>query len=223
DRLMTALSEVSAFIFAYIDAVSARVSAELIAERERRQRRAAALRADVVRAVLAGEPVDAATAERTLGHPLSAPQLAFVCWTAGEHAMLARAAAAVAQELGARRPLLLPEGAAAAHAHVVPRRRGRRSPLARPSRRARLRRGAARAARRARRFRRPLARGAAGGDRPERRAGGSGPRARRAPQHRAPATAPRRGTAGPAGRRGRCRPLRRAAPSGDGPRGRPGA
>jgi len=121
DRLMTALSEVSAFIFAYIDAVSARVSAELIAERERRQRRAAALRADVVRAVLAGEPADAATAERTLGHPLSAPQLAFVCWTAGEHTMLERAAAAVAQELGARRPLLLPEGADAVACWVIPR------------------------------------------------------------------------------------------------------
>jgi hypothetical protein len=56
-------------VFAYIDAVSARVSAKLIAERERRQRRAAALRADVVRAVLAGEPVDPVAAERALAHP----------------------------------------------------------------------------------------------------------------------------------------------------------
>jgi hypothetical protein len=53
-------------VFAYIDAVSARVSAKLIAERERR---AAALRADVVRAVLAGEPVDPVAAERALAHP----------------------------------------------------------------------------------------------------------------------------------------------------------
>ncbi|WP_309233485.1 helix-turn-helix domain-containing protein [Conexibacter sp. W3-3-2] len=112
DRLVVALQETAAFTFHYIDQVSARVGAEHIAERERLQRRAALVRADVVRSVLAGERVDPGAAERALGHPLAPPHLAFVCWTAGDPAALERAAQALAQVLGGPRPLLVPDGPA---------------------------------------------------------------------------------------------------------------
>lgn len=58
ERLVTAMRETAAFVFHYIDEVSGQVSTEYLAERERRQRRAAVVRADLVRAVLAGETVD---------------------------------------------------------------------------------------------------------------------------------------------------------------------
>jgi DNA-binding PucR family transcriptional regulator len=110
DRLVVALEEFSAFVFEYIDAISARVAAEHIAERERRQRRAAIVRADVVRALLAGEAVDQRAAERALGYVLDGPQLAFVCWTSGEPSGLERVAAAVGRTLGRGRPLLVEDG-----------------------------------------------------------------------------------------------------------------
>ncbi len=110
DRLVTAMRETAAFVFDYIDSISARVGAEHVAERERRQRRAAVVRADVVRAVLAGEQVDAASAERTLGHVLSARQLAIVCWSEGDSGALERAVLAVTSAAGATRPLMVPDG-----------------------------------------------------------------------------------------------------------------
>lgn len=109
EQLVTALRETAAFVFDYIDLISARVSAEHVAERERRQRRAAAVRADVVRAILAGDPVDETVAERALGYRIAGPQLGFVCWTTGDPAGLERAAAAIAQRLATGRPLVLAE------------------------------------------------------------------------------------------------------------------
>ncbi len=110
ERLVVGLRETAAFTFHYIDQVSARVGAEHVAERERRQRRAAVVRADVVRSVLAGEQVDPVAAERALGHPLAPPHLAFVCWTDGDPGALERAAVALAAAVGTSRPLLQPDG-----------------------------------------------------------------------------------------------------------------
>ncbi len=120
DRLVTAMRETAAFVFHYIDLISARVSAEHVAERERRQRRAAIVRADFVRAVLADEDVDAGAAERALGHRLAGPQLAFLLWAAGDPGALERAAVAVAHALGAPRPLLQPDGPSALGGWVAP-------------------------------------------------------------------------------------------------------
>lgn len=120
ERLVTAMGETAAFVFDYIDSISARVGAEHLAERERRQRRAAIVRADVVRAVLAGEEVDLLNTERALGHSLNAPQLAFLCWTHGDPAALERAALAITQTLGATRPLLHAEGPNALGGWVIP-------------------------------------------------------------------------------------------------------
>lgn len=63
DRLVVAMREASAFPFDYIDTVSARVNDEHIAERDRRRRRAAIVRDDVVRRLLAGEAVHRERAE----------------------------------------------------------------------------------------------------------------------------------------------------------------
>lgn len=109
DRLRAAMQQSAAFMVEYIDIVSARVSAEHLAERERRQRRTALMRADVVGALLRGEAVDAPHAERVLGHRLDGGQLAFLCWAEADRdtAELERAAATVAEALGTARPLLI--------------------------------------------------------------------------------------------------------------------
>lgn len=108
-RLLEAVRESIAVGFAYIDIVSTKVSAEFVAERDRRQRRATAVRADAVRALLAGEHFDLEQAEAVLGFALGTPMLAFLCWTAGEHAALEQAVAALVAGVGEGRPLLLAE------------------------------------------------------------------------------------------------------------------
>jgi DNA-binding PucR family transcriptional regulator len=108
-RLLEAVRESIAVGFAYIDIVSGRVSAELVAERDRRQRRATAVRTDAVRGLLAGEPFDADRIEAALGFTLGGPILAFVCWTDGDPAALEHAVGALASGVGGHRPLLLAE------------------------------------------------------------------------------------------------------------------
>lgn len=121
-RLVVALQQTAAFVFDYIDLISARVVAEHVAERERRQRRAAIVRADVVRTILAGEHVDLPAAERALGHVLTGPQLAFLCWSDGDGdpGALERAALAVAGAASGTRPLLLADGPSVLGGWVVP-------------------------------------------------------------------------------------------------------
>jgi hypothetical protein len=110
NRLLGAVRESIAVSFAYIDIVSAKVSAELVAERDRRQRRATAARADAVGQLLAGDPVDADRLESTLGFALGRPLFAFLCWTSGDPAALEHAVAALAAKAGPGRPLILAEG-----------------------------------------------------------------------------------------------------------------
>ena len=110
NRLLSAVRESIAVSFAYIDIVSAKVSAELVAERDRRQRRATAVRADTVGRLLAGDPVDADRLESTLGFALNRPLFAFLCWTSGDPATLEHAVAALAAKAGPGRPLILAEG-----------------------------------------------------------------------------------------------------------------
>lgn len=120
DRLLDGLEGTTAFMVEYIDIVSSRVSAEHLAERERRQRRAAAVRADVVRALLDGEPLDATAAERTLHHRLGGDQLAFLCWSARPTSQLERAAGRIAAAAGSERPLLVLDGPQALGGWLVP-------------------------------------------------------------------------------------------------------
>ena len=60
----------SAFMFAYVDKISDVLVEEFGTERERMMRSAAQLRAETVRAILAGEPVDEEVASRRLGYDL---------------------------------------------------------------------------------------------------------------------------------------------------------
>lgn len=111
DRLVTALSATAGFLFHYIDVISGLVSTEYLAERERRQRRAAVVRADLVRAVLAGEAIERTATEQALGHQFGPRQVAFLCWSDDDPATLERAAAAVTSAFGAGRSLVVPDGA----------------------------------------------------------------------------------------------------------------
>jgi len=107
-ELLSAVRQTDAFVFTLVDEICSRVSAAYLEQRERLNRRTAAIRRDVVRAVLDGEPVEIARAERSLGHCLREPQLAFICWTDGEIATLEHAATAMQDALSVHRPLMLP-------------------------------------------------------------------------------------------------------------------
>src|SRR3954452_15055671 len=60
----------SAFMFAYVDKVSDALVEEFGTERERMMRSAAQLRAETVRAIIGGDPVDEEVASRRLGYDL---------------------------------------------------------------------------------------------------------------------------------------------------------
>ena len=109
-QLIDALRESAAFSFTYIDVVAAKVSAEHVAERDRRQRRAVAVHADVVRALLAGESVNTERVELVLGFALERPLLAFLCWTTGDLAELEQAAGALSGAIGRPRQVVLADG-----------------------------------------------------------------------------------------------------------------
>ncbi|WP_245659775.1 PucR family transcriptional regulator [Nocardia gamkensis] len=96
--------------FRYIDRISSLVAAEYVAELDRRQNQARAERADVVRALLAGERVDIARAERVLGHRLTGRQIGFVCWVDDRGVDLEGFARKVGRFLGAGHSLVVAAG-----------------------------------------------------------------------------------------------------------------
>lgn len=96
--------------FRYIDRISSLVADEYVAELDRRQNQARAERADVVRALLAGERVDIARAERVLGHRLTGRQIAFVCWVDDRGVDLEGFARQVGRFLGAGPSLVVADG-----------------------------------------------------------------------------------------------------------------
>ncbi|WP_029107774.1 helix-turn-helix domain-containing protein [Mycobacterium sp. URHD0025] len=102
--------ELERFGFRYIDRISSLVAAEYVAELDRRQNQARAERADVVRALLAGERVDHARAERVLSHPLTGRQIGFVCWADDRGVDLEAFARRVGRFLGARHSVVMADG-----------------------------------------------------------------------------------------------------------------
>jgi DNA-binding PucR family transcriptional regulator len=104
------------FVFSYLDAVVLRVTEEYTRERERWVRSSAALRADTVGAILAGEAIDVDAASGRLGYELRRQHLGIVLWTEpsteGDDTFhrLEAAAVKLAEGLGCRRPLLVPAG-----------------------------------------------------------------------------------------------------------------
>jgi hypothetical protein len=107
-ELARGVQEAERFLFSFVDVVSSKVGAAFIDQRQRIHGRTASMRRDVVRALLDGHDVDTTRAEQSLGHSLTGPQLAFICWNDGESAALQQVAAAMQEALGAPRPVLLP-------------------------------------------------------------------------------------------------------------------
>jgi len=102
--------ELERFGFRYIDRISSLVAAEYVAELERRQNQARAERDEVVRALLAGERVDIARAERVLSHRLTGRQIGFACWVDDRGVDLEGFARQVGRYLGAGHSLVVADG-----------------------------------------------------------------------------------------------------------------
>jgi DNA-binding PucR family transcriptional regulator len=101
--------------FDYIEKLSGGLVQRYGEERERWVRSAAAVRAQVTDALLAGEHGDPERASRRLGYELGRNHLAFAIWSDAPHdrgdialAMIERAALELASSLGMAAPLLVP-------------------------------------------------------------------------------------------------------------------
>lgn len=107
----TAVREMTAVAFGYVDRVSEEMVAVHQDERDGWVRRRDAARLAMVDAVLAGRAGTAAEVEAALGHPVTGPHLAAVFWPATGAAeagrALERAAAAAGEALGCARPPLV--------------------------------------------------------------------------------------------------------------------
>ena len=114
DELVEAIELGARWTFEYVEALSQALVQRYGEERERWVRSAAALRAQIVDALLEGELVDVNSASLRLGYELDRPHVAFVLWVEGFEihdealAMLERAALELVAELGAGTPLLVP-------------------------------------------------------------------------------------------------------------------
>jgi hypothetical protein len=103
----------SGFMFAYVDKVSDALVEEFGTERERMLRSASQLRAETVRTILGGDPIDEEAASRRLGYDLRRHHVALRVACAGSAVRgLERAVEEAAATLGAREPLVVPSGAA---------------------------------------------------------------------------------------------------------------
>ena len=104
----------SAFMFAYVDRVSDALVEEFGTERERMMRGAAQLRAETVRAILAGEPLDEEVRPRRLGYDAPAPPRRDAVASGGQRGARASSAPVgeAAAALGPGEPLVVPSGAA---------------------------------------------------------------------------------------------------------------
>jgi DNA-binding PucR family transcriptional regulator len=103
----------SAFMFAYVDKVSDALVEEFGTERERMMRSASQLRAETVRTILTGEPIDEEAASRRLGYELRRHHVALRISGAGSDVRgLERAVAEATAALGTGEPLVVASGAA---------------------------------------------------------------------------------------------------------------
>ena len=111
-ELAAGQDQTSAFMFAYVDKVSDVLVEEFGSERERMMRSASQLRAETVRTILAGEPIDEEVASRRLGYQLGRDHIGLrIASTGSEIRGLERAVDEATAALGARQPLVVPSGA----------------------------------------------------------------------------------------------------------------
>jgi DNA-binding PucR family transcriptional regulator len=80
-ELVNAVRESERFSFAVVDVVSSGIGAVYVEQCQRLNGRTASQRRDVVSALLQNDNIDIARAEQSLGHRLTGPQLAFICWS----------------------------------------------------------------------------------------------------------------------------------------------
>jgi DNA-binding PucR family transcriptional regulator len=116
ELLVQVLDLGSSLMFNYVDAVLDGVLAEAARERADLLGGALARRTETVRLILDGAPITERRASQLLGYELDRDQTALVLWVepAGQaHGALERAAIALAQATGAKRPLTLPAGTTA--------------------------------------------------------------------------------------------------------------
>src|SRR4051812_11711940 len=112
-ELVAGQDESSAFMFAYVDRISATLVEEFGTERDRMLRSAEQLRADTVRAIVGGDPVDTEAASRRLGYELRRHHVAMrVSSGASEVEGLERAVGEAAAALAGGEPLVIASGAA---------------------------------------------------------------------------------------------------------------
>ena len=113
DELVVAQDQSSGFMFAYVDLISGVLVDEYGTEREKLMRSAAQLRAETVRAILAGEQIDQEVAAGRLGYELGRHHVALRVWgTGSELRGLERAATEAARAVGSGAPLVVPSGVA---------------------------------------------------------------------------------------------------------------
>jgi hypothetical protein len=98
------------WLFSWIDALERQLIEPYMAERERWIRGSAAMRAEQVRALLAGGRVDVAEVSTRLGYELRRSHLAFVVYGEGAFPDMERVAVSLAEFLDARGVLTVPQG-----------------------------------------------------------------------------------------------------------------
>ncbi len=112
-----ALTHASQYFFAYVDEISTQLVTEYEQERARWIRGAAAARAELVTAIIEGQPVDERAATATLRYDVARRHLAFIVWSQAlpnqpppATGSLEVAATSLARELGGGPLLLIPIG-----------------------------------------------------------------------------------------------------------------
>ena len=116
DEVSEALEQGAELTLTYINVMLSDLITRYAQERDRWVRSAAAVRAETVRALLTGEPVDLEAAERRLGYSLKRGHLGFVVWSPPHNegvddlGALERTASQFAGELGGTSKLFVPFG-----------------------------------------------------------------------------------------------------------------
>jgi DNA-binding PucR family transcriptional regulator len=116
DRLEEVLERSAQSMFGFVDGVLASLLARVRVERAQLLGDDVIRRAETVRLVLDGAPIEQERASRQLGYDLRRRHTALVLWAESpdaEHGALEETAAALARSAGAHRPLMLPAGGGA--------------------------------------------------------------------------------------------------------------
>ena len=107
DELAELLDRTAESIFAFVDSTLAVISAQMQRERDELKRGTHAVRFETVSLIIDGAPIARERAATLLGYELAQPHTAAIVWTdtaSEDHSLLDRAAEALAEAGGARRP-----------------------------------------------------------------------------------------------------------------------